>query len=136
MVRLSILCWDPSMRKQLPLPALELPVHCGDIDQRFMLRLLDIFMNAARDFVVGLLYDAATPHQVIRRVLHGNPTPDDLVLLKDPSLRFFNRVVYKDLPAHCLPRFPVRLAMVEGQVYFGIGGPCNLKLFGFFWIPL
>ena len=129
-MRLSILCWDPSSGVQMALPALELPVHCGDQDSRFLLRIMDAFMAAASEFVVGLVYDAATPHQTIRRLLHGTPTVEDLALVGelDSSLKFFNRISYKDLPPHNLPRLPIRVAMVEGQVYFGVCGPCSLMV--------
>lgn len=124
---MSILLWDPSSPVLFPLPAVELPIHCADLDGAFALRVLDAFMRVAGDFVTGLVFDAATPHNVIRRLLHGNPTDEDLAMLENPSLdlRWFNRIRYVDLPHHRLPRFPVKAAMVDGQVYHALGGVCS-----------
>lgn len=91
-----------------------------------VLKMLDIFLTAAAPFVFGVIFDAATPHQVVRRVLFGMPTKEDLVLLEDPSLTFFSKVSHCELPQHGLPRLPIRVTMFESEPYVAFCGTCAL----------
>lgn len=121
-----MLLWDPSAKEQIVLPVAELPVHIADLDGKFVLQILDRILSECSDVVHSIVFDAAGGHQVVRRLLMGVGTAEDMALLQDPALKFFPRIQYVDLPEHGLPRLPVRLALFEGEVLAPLCGPCAL----------
>ena len=105
------------------MPALELPASISDVDSAFILRNIDKFMVVARGAVLGLVFGAALPHQPLRRCMMGAPTDEDQASLKRLGSQFFSCLNYSDLPEHCLPRLPVRVARFEGKTFHAACGP-------------
>jgi len=75
------LCWDPGAQRQLALPAAEMPVNIGEVDSKFMVQTVDLFMESAHDFVRVLCFDAHGSHQSIRRIMFGHPEERDRTVL-------------------------------------------------------
>lgn len=129
LLRLSILVWDPCAQKQIALPAAEIPYHCADYDGRFVVRALDRFLFASAPYLRAIVFDAATAHQLLRRAFFGTLTDQDTRILNDPTLKFFNRLHYKPMPEHILPRLPIKLAFFEGEAFCALPAPCGFIFF-------
>ena len=93
-----------------------------------MLFVMDKVMTAASHLTFGLIFDAATAHQMLKRLLLGVPSAEDRRAVEDPSmeLTFFNKLEFRDLPEHGLPRLPMRRVFVDGKPYTPLPGPCSL----------
>ena len=125
-IRLQFLCWDPSMKQALAIPAAEMPFHISEYDTKFVLLTLDKFMEAAAPYVRYLLCDSHLSHLLVRRIFFGQMTPEDKIMMQGMNLKWLSRLSFEDLPENCLPRMPIRIASVDGNVYTLLGGPCSL----------
>lgn len=86
-----------------------------------------LLSSAGGEIVRGVVFDAATTHSFVRRCFHGEIAdldPDEL-----RSTPFFGSLVYSPLPRNSLPRLPVKIATIDGQVVWGVPGACNLDRF-------
>lgn len=123
--RNTFICWDPSAQSMLTLPVVETPLHSSQVDSALVLHMVDHFMAEAKELVVAITFDAALPHQAMRRLFFGTPKIEDQELMKrDRSLKFFPCLEFEELPPSGLPRLPVKVAHFWGQPYFALPGCC------------
>ena len=122
--RLQFLCWDPCMKKSLAIPAAEMPYHIAEYDTQWVLLAVDKFMEEAAPYVRCLVCDSHGSHLLLRRLFFGTMTPDDKIVVDKLNLNWLSKVKHEALPEHSLPRLPVRIASVNGEVYNLLGGPC------------
>ena len=120
------MCWDPSARVKTRVPVLEVPFHIGDYDAKFVLKVLDLFMTEASGLVKGLVCDAHKAHRAMKRIFTGFPTATDKQLMESLRLNFLPKLQHRSLPESCLPRLPVKIAHMGGEVYHLFPGACLL----------
>ena len=100
-------------------------MHKKDFDGRFVLRIMDEFLQKASDLVTCVIFDGATAHQTLKRTLLGMPTNADRGMLQD--MKFLSCLEFRDLPEHCLPRLPVQIPCVDGEPFIALPGVCDLS---------
>ena len=89
-----------------------------------MLNTIGQVLEEANWLVRGVAFDGHGSNAFVREALQGS-----FVGLRADSLRdvpFFKRLVYRNLPPHCLPRMPLRLATCQGREIWPLCGPCVL----------
>ena len=131
---LTFLCWDPSGHQKLPLAMAEVPVGNSFVGpnsaQRASLCTLELVgkvLAAAGDTVRGVVFDAATAHGQLRRVIFGvDPSCYNSSLKGIP---WFEDLTYKFLPPSVLPRMPCKLAFSQGDPVWALPGACSLDSF-------
>lgn len=126
----EFMCWDPSSAQKAPLSLLSLPIEvnfggrgAGLRGNYYMCSLLGAFMKHSNKLIKAVVCDNASTHQVIRRALHGQFSADEEANLLE--IEWFKDLVYSDPPAHCLPRFPIRVCRSGENVIYGIPGVCR-----------
>lgn len=123
--RLEIILWDPCAKSKLCLSAASMPIAACDLDSKMVIQCLDRFMEAAHGYVKGVIFDAATPHQIVRRFFFGVPTAEDKRIATTLGLKFFAKLAYHPLPDNSLPRLPIQLVTYGGEAHFAFPGVCH-----------
>lgn len=128
---MEFLTWDMSARKKVPLSAAAIPLQSsfeGNGSSRagswFALKLVgEILSTPGSECVKGIVFDAATTHSFVRRVLQGQT--EDLDAQELSATPFFGQLDFIDPPRTCLPRLPLRLPRFRGDIIWGIPGACG-----------
>ena len=102
----------------------EMPYHVSSYNARWVLHMLDGFMHEAHAVVKILICDAHLAHCTVRRLFLGVPTPDDKVALQSMDFKFLNKLTFRDVPDHNLPRLPLRLVEFDNESYHLLPACC------------
>ena len=89
---------------------------------------MDVIGNflAASPFVRCLIFDGHGSHQFVRRALHGDfsGSKDQITAADLKNLSCWKDITYVALPEHALPRLPIQICKLQGDVIWGLPGPC------------
>ena len=88
-----------------------------------VLLMVGRFMSSAISIVKVLIFDGHNAHGYLRECLMGWFEKVDRTWLE--GLEFWGDLEYRDLPQHCLPRLPMRLAFHSGEAVSCIAAPCD-----------
>ena len=132
---MTFLAWDPCAMQKTPLTLCSLPVRHGfKGENRYkgnwtILEIVGRIMEAdakSMKTIRGLVFDAHGSHTFVRRVIFGDF--QDVCKESVNEIPFFRRLEHRPLPAHPLPRLPLRIALYEGEPIFCMVGPCFSNL--------
>lgn len=123
--------WDPTSRKKAALSACCMPMSpdfgkCGGgaRGSAVMLETSGMVLSKSQNTLQGVVFDAASSHSFIRRIIHGTFLDVSMELVE--ATPFFKDLRHIDLPLHPLPRMPVKICLVGDQPFYGMIGPCDL----------
>lgn len=131
---LEFAIWDPTTPCKHVLSAAEMPmssrfgsnVRGASKAGMVMLEAVGRFLQQSQDTVLGVVFDAAGSHALVRKILHGQML--NVNLEEVARVPFFGSLEHVELPSNVLPRLPVKLCYSGGSPFFGMVGPCDLDL--------
>eukprot|EP00435_Cladocopium_sp_Y103_P037650 s1066_g10.t1 len=128
---LTFLTWDPNCHQKLPLSMAEIPVEqnfkgpmASQRASYYVLELVGRVLAASDGAVKAVVFDAATAHRTLRKVMFGIDAA-----CMDNSLQeipWFRDLTYKTLPSTMLPRMPIKLAFMQDEAVWALPGACLL----------
>ena len=81
-----------------------------------------VLSESMGDLCCCLVFAGEGCNQVIRRILHGQMSPD--LQRKVQTLKFFSKLEHQPLPLEW-PRLPVQTCTLDDQAFFGVIGPAH-----------
>lgn len=130
---LTFTAWDPCAKKRTALSMASMPVeHSFQGPQGtyrgnwVMAEIVGRFMEKSDGLVKALIFDGATTHAHVRKLLHGQFENIEMTEVK--HLPFFKDLQYMPVPDNNLPRFPIQVARYKGEVIWALPGVCLLLL--------
>lgn len=128
---LTFLAWDPSAHQKLPLSMAEIPIEqnfkgpmASHRASYYMLELVGQVLSASDGAVKAVVFDAASAHGLLRRVMFGIDAACSSGSLQE--IPWFKDLSYKSLPPTVLPRMPIKLAMFQSEAVWALPGACAL----------
>ena len=88
--------------------------------------VLGKLMKEASWLVKGITFDSAHSHRYIKEALFGAFSSLKQESLAD--LEWWQELTYEELPAHCMPRLPLKLVRHAGETLHCLPGVCFLAL--------
>ena len=128
---MEFLAWDASMDRKIPLPMCTLPVeinfsgaHATQRAGMYHLELVGKVLESSGGCVKAVVFDAASAHQLLRKVVHGQfeDVPADQAFAEIP---FFSRAKHFAMPECVLPRLPIQQCQVDGDWFWALPGVCH-----------
>ena len=128
---LEIVVWDPCALKKTQLSAAAMPMsHDFGTTVRgskqagwTMLEIMGSFFSQSKGILLGVVFDAASSHVLIRRCIHGQFL--DIPMTALAEIPFFKDLKYVPLK-HSLPRLPIQVCLHDDLPFYGLVGPCCL----------
>ena len=127
---LEFCCWNPSARKKTPLSLCAMPMETnwgGPMSSYkanpYMLRLIGEFLKQSDGLILGIVFDAASQHQYLKKILFGQPC--ELPESEIQQLPWFSEIMHEPI-VHPLPRLPVALCYHQSESFWCLTGSCYL----------
>ena len=128
---LEFVAWEPTAPKKTPMSLLSLPIEVqfggSGAESRgnyYMASLIGKFMEYSNGTIKALVCDNHSTHQVLRRCMHGQLSSDEAINVLE--IPWFGKLHHSDVPANCLPRFPMRIAHHGEDIVYMLTGVCPL----------
>lgn len=133
---LQSLVWDPNSKRRKVLPLAAMPMRLGPqknpsqtltrSGQWEMLRVVGLILENGCSLIKGITFDAHNSHLFFREAMLGEFEKISQMEIVEQQIPFFKDMVYEGLPAHCLPRLPLKIAKHGGSSIWALQGPCPL----------